>query len=102
MAVLNLYHSVMATNLRLRAKAAAALRAAARRSGKSQQEIIRDAVDRHLGLATPTEIVAEDHDPLVASGVIYPPRSPYRTTTPSLVLPEGVSSLDILDRQDRF
>ncbi|MFT4236064.1 MAG: ribbon-helix-helix protein, CopG family [Microbacterium sp.] len=40
----------MAMNLRLRDDAAAALRAESERTGLSQQEILRRAVDEHLGL----------------------------------------------------
>lgn len=45
----------MSTNLRLDERAAAALRAAAAESGRSQQELLREAVDRCLGLEAPTE-----------------------------------------------
>lgn len=40
----------MATNLRLRPEAAAALKAESDRTGLSQQEILRQAVDARLGL----------------------------------------------------
>jgi hypothetical protein len=40
----------MATNLRLNLKAERALRAEAARTGESQQNLIRTAVDQYLGL----------------------------------------------------
>ena len=40
----------MATNLRLRPDAARALREAAERTNRSQQDLIREAVDLYLGL----------------------------------------------------
>lgn len=43
----------MATNLRLRPETEEALRLEAERTGRSQQEIIREALDLHLGLREP-------------------------------------------------
>ena len=40
----------MATNLRLSPESARALQDAARASGRSQQELIREALDQYLGL----------------------------------------------------
>lgn len=91
----------MATNLRLRPEAEAALRAEAQRSRRSQQDIIRDAVDRYLGLASHTAEVTE-LDELVASGTVVRPRVPYRKARRRLTLPEGISSTDLLDRADRL
>lgn len=90
----------MATNLRLRPEAETALREAAERTGRSQQELIREALDRYLGLG------ANPHSPsidkLVADGTLIPPRIPYRRPHRLIELPEGVTSLDLLDREDRF
>ena len=90
----------MATNLRVRPDAESALRAAAERSGRSQQDLIRDAIDQYLS-AEPVPLSAE-FDDLVAAGLVIPSRIPYRRATEKIVLPEGMTSLDLLDREDRF
>lgn len=92
----------MATNLRLRPEAEAALRAEAERSGRSQQDILREAVDRHLNLGRPRPAAARGRDSLIASGTVLPPRTPYRKVTPRLALQDGVDSLELLDRDDRL
>lgn len=91
----------MATNLRLRPEAEEAVRAEAQRSGRSQQDIIREAVDRYLGLASRAAGVTE-LDELVVSGTVVRPRVPYRRPRRRLALPEGVSSAELLDRADRL
>lgn len=88
----------MATNLRLRPEAEEALRAESAKTGRSQQELIRLAVDQFLGLSTPR---AATLDELIAAGVITPPR-PLRDDVQPIVLPSGTNSLDLLDREDRF
>lgn len=91
----------MATNLRLRPEAETALREAAERSGRSQQDLIREAVDRYLGL----DMVRPNRDSLdelIRKGVVRPPREPYRRADRLLTLPPGVTSLDLLDREDRI
>ena len=85
----------MSTNLRLSAEAAQALREAARRSGRSQQELLREAVDRYLGLNRG----AGTRDRAIAAGIVRAP-SPFRDTKPVLRLRRGVSSLDLLDREE--
>jgi hypothetical protein len=90
----------MATNLRLRPDAEEAVRAEARRSGRSQQEVIREAVDRYLGLAPRT--AANEPDRLLASGAVHPPRVPYRQPRRRLTLPRGAATADLLDRSDRL
>lgn len=88
-------------NLRLRPEAAVALRARAEQTGRSQQEIVREAVDRYLALAdTGPPNVVGDREQLINS--VLPPRTPYRRTTPTLTSPNGVTSLDLLDRTDRL
>jgi hypothetical protein len=87
----------MAMNLRLRADAEAALRREGERSHRSQQEVLRAAVDRYLGLDAPPAAVVDE---LIASGRIRPPRSPYRKVRPRE--PAEVSSLQLLDRADRL
>ena len=91
----------MATNLRLREEAEEAVRREAKRTGRSQQEVIRDAVDRHLGLASAGP-QATELEALVAVGEIRRPRAPYRRATARLRLDDGVTSADLLDRSDRL
>ena len=86
----------MATNLRLNERTAKALREAAKSRGKSQQQIIREALERFLGL----EEELTDRDRAIASGLVKE-GTPYRRATPTLVLPAGITSLDLLDRDDR-
>lgn len=87
----------MAMNLRLRPEAAEALRAESERTGLSQQEILRRAVDEHLGLAPRTRNPGWPD-------WIEPPSEPYRAPTVLLTLPEGVTSLDLLEatREERL
>jgi len=91
----------MATNLRLRDDVVEAVRAIARRSGRSQQEIIREAIDRYLALAAPGKQEGE-LDAMVGEGMVRPPRTPYRKADRRLQLPAGMTSIDILNREDRF
>jgi hypothetical protein len=91
----------MATNLRLRPEAEAALRAEARRSGRSQQDVIRTAVDRYLALVRTGDSLGSDLDTLVSTGAVRPPRMPYRRPRRRLALPAGVTTADLLDREDR-
>jgi predicted transcriptional regulator len=97
------YHNVsvigtvigMSTNLRLSPAAEAALRDAARKTGRSQQELLREAVDRYLGLIRQ----GGTRDAAVAAGLVRPP-SPFRDTKPAVELDPGVSSLGLLARDD--
>lgn len=86
----------MATNLRLDERTAKALREAASRSGKSQQQLIREALEAFLGL---TESMT-DRERMIASGRIRA-GTPYEEFEPFLVLPSGLTSLELLDRDDR-
>lgn len=90
---------MVATNLRLGTEAEAALRAEAERTGRSQQDLLREAVGQYLGLI-PSQ--AGDTDPLIARGTITPPRVPFRDVQPRLHLQPGENSLDLLDRDDRI
>lgn len=88
----------MATNLRLSEQAAEAVRAEAKRSGRSQQDVIRAAVDQYLA---PQSIrTTRNH----IRDQIIPPATPFMTIPEEdmLELPEGMSSLDLLDREDRI
>lgn len=86
----------MSTNLRLSDELADALREAARRSGRSQQDIVREAIAKELGLAS--DLTAMQR--AVQAGTVEAPE-PFRDVEPMLTLPKGTSSLDLLDREDR-
>jgi plasmid stability protein len=92
----------MATNLRLRPATEAALRERAASSGRSQQELIREALDRYLGLAeTLPPRGAQSLDELRAQGRLLPARGPIRWVDEPLDL-GGRTSIELLDREDRF
>ncbi|MEU0091417.1 ribbon-helix-helix protein, CopG family [Kribbella sp. NPDC006257] len=91
----------MAVNLRLTPEMASALQAEAERTGQSQQEILREAVTRHLHLVD-DEAPVSDRDRARSAQVVRPARVAYRKVKPRLRLPEGTDSLDLLDRDDRF
>lgn len=92
----------MATNLRLRPETETALRERAESTGRSQQELIREALDQFLGLSARPDVAPGSIADLIARGVLIAPREPYRRVTNPIKLPEGVTSLDLLDREDRF
>lgn len=83
-------------NLRLRDDAAAALRAESERTGLSQQEILRRAVDEHLGLG-------EAARPTPYPDWVIPPERPYRPVTPTIVPPPGKTMAQVLEelREER-
>jgi hypothetical protein len=87
-------------NLRLRPDAEEALRAEAERTHRSQQEVLRDAVDRYLGLGPSDTAPAEDE--LIRSGRVRRPRSPYRRVVPAQDAASDVPTEVLLDRDDRF
>lgn len=89
------YRSGMATNLRLDERAASALRDASQRTGRSQQELLREAIDRYLGLAADES----SRDRAVASGLVKAP-SRFLDVEPNVRLAEGLTTLDLLDRDD--
>lgn len=91
----------MATNLRLRPDAAEAVRTEAKRSGRSQQDVIRDAVDRQLGLDASAGHRGQLHA-LVATGEVRPPREPYRAPTARYAIPARLTTLALLERDDRL
>jgi len=92
----------MATNLRLRPDAEAAVRAEAVRTGRSQQELIREAVDAYLGLR-PSHPRSET-EALIADRSALPARTPFvEVDADDMVpLPDGVTTLELLDRDERF
>jgi hypothetical protein len=87
-------------NLRLGPEAEQALRATAARTGRSQQDLIREAVDVHLGLLPARRGRAVDH--LERAGIIGPPNVPYRRVAATVSPPPEGTSLDLLGRDDRF
>jgi hypothetical protein len=96
----------MATNLRLSEAAAAAVRQEAERSGRSQQDVIRDAVDSYLGAPQPGRLDSKKISLRAArlQALAKPPKIPYMKIPESelLPMPDGLTSLDLLDREDRF
>lgn len=88
----------MATNLRLLPETEKALRDESERTGRSQQDIIRRALDEHLGLVPSSTASIEE---LIAAGVVTAPR-PLRPIAPRLTLPPGMTTEHLLDREDRF
>ena len=98
----------MATNLRLRPDTEAALRAEAERTGRSQQDLIREAVDVALGLAPgqgPAAAARGGADArraeLLSAHGIVPARTTFAELAALVALPSEVSILDLLDRADR-
>ncbi len=85
----------MATSLRLTDDAATALRDTARRTGGSQQDLLREAVDSCLGIGGQDS----PRDRAVIAGVVKAP-SPSVDVVPTVVLPGGHSVLDLLDRHN--
>jgi predicted transcriptional regulator len=86
----------MSTNLRLSEELAGALREKAAQTGRSQQDIVRDAIAKELGMtsaSTPMEHA-------IRAGMVEAPE-PFRDTEPTLTLPPDTRSLDLLDREDR-
>lgn len=86
----------MSTNLRLSEELAGALREEAARTGRSQQDIVRDAIAKELGMtsaSTPMELA-------IRTGTVEAPE-PFHDVEPTLTLPRGTRSLDLLDREDR-
>ena len=85
----------MATNLRLDERAASALRDMSERTGRSQQDLLREAVDRYLGLGA----VESARDRAVATGLVRAP-SPFVDIEATIRLKLGQSTLGLLDRDD--
>lgn len=90
----------MATNLRLRQETSEALRQEAQRTGRSQQDIIREALEFRLGLPTHGGPGREPGQTDAGAG-LQAPRFPYRKASKRLRLPAGKASQELLDRDDR-
>ncbi len=91
----------MATNLRLRPEVETALREEAERTGRTQQSLIREALESFLGLA-PNRPTGRSLDELIAAGIVKPARPMLPRPERLLSLPAGVTTMDLLDREDRF
>lgn len=87
-------------NLRLRPDAEEALRIEAERSDRSQQDVLRAAVDRYLGIGAGRDVSQEDE--LITSGRVRPSRTPYRRVVPREDTASSVPTSELLDRDDRF
>lgn len=96
------YHRSMAVNLRLDPEIAEALREEAGRTGRSQQQLIRDAIAEHLGRSRSSARAPTDLDDLVRAGRVRAPRIPLRTSVGPIPLVPGVTTEDLLDREDRL
>lgn len=88
--------SNVATNLRLTERTAEALRQRAAATGRSQQDLLREAVDRYLGV----DDSQSDRERALADGSVTIP-TPYRRVEPTITLANGVTTLELLDRDDR-
>jgi hypothetical protein len=87
----------MAMNLRLSAELESSLRERSASTGRSQQDLMRDALREYLRRDILRGLPPQ-------GGIdVPPPSSPYRKTDYRLSLPAGVSSsLELIDRSDRF
>lgn len=85
----------MSTNLRLSDRAARALREASKRTGRSQQELLREATDVYLGLTEHGQSLTR----AVANGAVKPPTA-FVDVVPSVRLANGQTTVDLLDRDD--
>jgi predicted transcriptional regulator len=86
----------VSTNLRLSEELAVALREAAAQRGRSQQDIVREAIAKELGLAS--DLTAMQR--AIQARTVEAP-DPFLDVEPTLTLPKGTSSSDLLDREDR-
>jgi ribbon-helix-helix CopG family protein len=92
----------VATNLRLRPRAEAALKERAAATGRSQQELMRDALDLYLGLVdAPPDRRPRSREELYAAGLLIPARGPLRRVDVPLDT-GGLTSIEMLNRDDRF
>lgn len=97
----------MARNVHLQPDAESALREAAARTGRSQQQIIREAIDEKLGIsrelmtgATDEPLRPNSQDRLARLGITAA-ASAYRELAEPIMLDAGLTSADLLDREDR-
>lgn len=86
------YRRRVAVNLRLSKAAADALRRVAESTGRSQQQLLREAVDRYLGLDAP----GSDRERARTAGLVRP-GTPFRDVGPTVRLPHGGTTRELLD-----
>jgi hypothetical protein len=86
----------MSTKLRLSAEAASALRDASTRTARSQQDLLREAVDRFLGLGAGDQ----DSARAVATGLVRAPTE-FLDVEASVRLQRGQTTMQLLDRDER-
>ncbi|WP_344292241.1 ribbon-helix-helix protein, CopG family [Agromyces neolithicus] len=94
----------MATNLRLREDAASALQEYSARTGLSQQEVLRRALDaflEHEGSPPNARDEAPAGGRRRPAGIL-PPRHPFTVADRLLELPPGMTTSQLLDRDDRI
>lgn len=89
----------MATNLRLDSQTERALRDLAAATGRSQQDIMREAIASYLGFATRVDMTDAAIERRRAA--LIPPKRPYSRPRVTLRLTNGATSLDLIDREDR-
>jgi len=92
----------MAMNLRLDPALETALRDASAQSGQSQQEITRAAIADYLRRVGHESSLPDPLAALISSGTVRAPRLPYSAPQSRMSLPEGLATLDLLDRDDRL
>lgn len=85
----------MAMNLRLDAGTVEALRERSRETGRSQQDLLREAVGQYLGLSP----ASTPRQAAIASGLVRPP-TPFIDVPATEPLPAGRTTADLLDRDD--
>ncbi|MFF1823294.1 hypothetical protein ACFVWG_38695 [Kribbella sp. NPDC058245] len=86
-------------NLDLSAELASTLQIASERTGKSPEELVHEAIAHRLsGNGAP----GSDRERARAEGLVQPARIPYRKVEPRLLPPANSTTLDLLDRDDRF
>jgi len=68
---------------------------------RPQQHLIREAVERYLGLSDDPG-PRSSAESLIASLGLLPARTPFRDVEPTIRLPPGLTTGQILAREDRF
>jgi len=92
----------MAMNLRLDPALETALRDASAQSGQSQQEITRAAIADYLRKIGQQSSSPDPHADLISSGTVRAPRLAYSVPLWRMNLPEGLTTSDLLDRDERI
>lgn len=88
----------MAINLRLLPELHEAVKSRAASSGRSQQDVIRDAIEAYLQPGNSPGSSEASRDEMI----LRPARAPLRRAASRLRLPSGTHSLELLDREDRL